>query len=531
MNILWKRLAIVASLLMITNQGWSEEYEFETSGKVFAIGDINGGFEELVAVLNEVELIDASQNWGGGDSHLVSLGNLRGKAGNGNKVIALFMKLEQQAVEAGGRLHVLLGDADLETLIENTNLDSESRDWLHQLPIVIEINETIYVHGGIADGFVNESLESINKMAAQALSAARFSAVREPNDGSDGQQSVLSVKGPARYRGTAMCHPYAESFNTERFLKKTGARQFVIGHVPTDGLVKSRMNGSVILLDTGMSEGGQAAVLVQVGSEDPYVHYLGSKQKAFIVPEERQLSHWLSGMEDDEIENLLRKSPVVKVKEIGTGITNPWRVMQLHDGLEKSAVFKYVDTNPGIESKKYYNKKRNDISDRFGFEVAAYKLDRMLDLQLVPVAVVSNVKGKEGVLQAWITNAINERDRIEDNIPFDGPCDQQEQYRLRIVFDILIHNDDRNLTNILWTKENFMMMFIDHTRAFRSMKKRPHQYRKVNIRVSDLLKERLESLDTDSLMVELSDYLHPGQIESLLARRDLILKEMKSTGS
>jgi hypothetical protein len=328
-----------------------------------------------------------------------------------------------------------------------------------------------------------------------------------------------------------MCHPYAESFNTERFLKKVGARQLVIGHVSTGGLVKSRMNGSVILLDTGMSEGGQAGILIDGENEDPYVHYLGSRHKAIIEPEERQLSRWLSGMEDHEIEAFLRKSPAVEVKEIGTGITNPWRVEQLHDGLKNSAVFKYVDTNPGIESKKYYNSQRSNESDRYVYEVAAYKLDRMLDLQLVPAAVVSTVKGKEGVLQDWITNAINERDRLEDEVPFDGPCDQQEQYRLRIVFDILIYNEDRNLTNILWTKDNLMMMFIDHTRAFRSTKKRPQQYRKVNIRVSDLLKEKLESLNMGSLMAELGDYLHSRQIESLLARRDLILKEMKSTGS
>jgi hypothetical protein len=104
--------------------------------------------------------------------------------------------------------------------------------------------------------------------------------------------------------------------------------------------------------------------------------------------------------------------------------------------------------------------------------VAAYKLDRMLNLQLAPTAVVATVDGKEGVLQDWVNHAINERDRLENDIAFDGPCARLEQYRLRIVFDILIYNDDRNLTNIMWTKNDFMMMFIDHTRAFRSSTKR-----------------------------------------------------------
>ena len=47
---------------------------------------------------------------------------------------------------------------------------------------------------------------------------------------------------------------------------------------------------------------------------------------------------------------------------------------------------------------------------------------------------------------------------------------------MRFVFDILIYNDDRNLTNILWTKQDFMMKFIDHSLAFRTTEKRPKQY-------------------------------------------------------
>ena len=135
----------------------------------------------------------------------------------------------------------------------------------------------------------------------------------------------------------------------------------------------------------------------------------------------------------------------------------------------------------------------------------------------------------EGALSDWVENAINERDRLEQEIPFSGFCKKSEQYRLRFVFDILIHNDDRNLTNVLWTKNGFMMMFIDHSLAFRSTEKRPKQYRKVNLEVSDLLRTRLESLNRESLTRELSAYLHPRQIEAILARRDLILKQAEGT--
>jgi hypothetical protein len=73
------------------------------------------------------------------------------------------------------------------------------------------------------------------------------------------------------------------------------------------------------------------------------------------------------------------------------------------------------------------------------------------------------------------------------------------------------------------------MKFIDHTLAFRTTEKRPNQYRKVDLEVSDLLRKRLQSLNRTDLDRELSPYLHPRQIEAILARRDLILKEAVGT--
>jgi len=74
-----------------------------------------------------------------------------------------------------------------------------------------------------------------------------------------------------------------------------------------------------------------------------------------------------------------------------------------------------------------------------------------------------------------------------------------------------------------------MMKFIDHSLAFRVTEKRPKQYKKVTLQVSDLLEARLKSLTMENLTTELSPYLHPRQIEGILARRDLILREAKGT--
>jgi hypothetical protein len=247
-------------------------------------------------------------------------------------------------------------------------------------------------------------------------------------------------------------------------------------------------------------------------------------------PESTSLSQKLSGMSDPELEDFMRTAAVINIEDIGTGITKPKRVTQERDGISNDAVFKYEDTHPGMESRDQYVDRRNNDSDRYQYDVAAYKLDRMLDWQMVPTAVISEVDGTEGALSDWVEKSINERDRLEMNLPFEGSCKQWEQYRLRFVFDILIYNEDRNLTNVLWTKDDFKMKFIDHSLAFRTTEKRPKQYKKVDLEISDLLRERLLRLNEADLKAELLPFLHPRQIEAILARRDLILKEGKGTG-
>ena len=49
--------------------------------------------------------------------------------------------------------------------------------------------------------------------------------------------------------------------------------------------------------------------------------------------------------------------------------------------------------------------------------MAAYKLDRMLDWQMVPTAVITEVEGDEGALSDWVENSINERDRLDRKYP------------------------------------------------------------------------------------------------------------------
>jgi calcineurin-like phosphoesterase family protein len=605
-------------------------FDISTQNRVVAFGDVHGAYTDWTSMLQEVGVIDQQLNWSGGSTHLVSLGDLIDRGPGSRAVVELLMKLEQQARQAGGAVHLVLGNHEVmvmsgdlryvsiaefaafasdETAAERDALYAQYRrynpggdeaavragfdenhppgfiglrkafapdghlgSWLQQQPLVLKVNDKVYMHGGIADSVSQDSLEELNKKVSGELKeflgamdtlrkagvmpwyvnyfdrlaflnarveeytaanpkqrAQWFDAVQKVFEAQ--QYFVFSDNSPNWYRGTALCHPYAESFNTERFLKKVGASQLVMGHTPTSGDVVERMDGLAIRLDTGMLKSvykGRASALISEGGQD-YVHYLGEPAKSQPTPEERSLSRSLSGMSDSELEDFMRSADISNVVDIGTGITKPKRVTQQQNGVVNDAAFKYEDTHPGIESRTRWVSRSGNDSDRYGYDVAAYKLDRMLGLEMVPTAVIATVEGREGALSDWVENAINERDRLEQEMPFSGYCAQYEQYRLRFVFDILIHNVDRNLTNILWAKDDFMMRFIDHSLAFRSTERRPKQYKKVPLQVSDLLRSRLVSLNEAQLGRELSPYLHPKQIEAIVARRDLILKEAVGT--
>lgn len=451
-------------------------------------------------------------------------------------------------------------------------LDGVLGSWLLAQPFVIRVNDKVYMHGGIASDFSEKSIAQLNgqvqdelKTYLESIAVLQKAGVMPIHVGYfdrlgflnsriedfvklnpkaqpewydkmlkvfEAQKYLLfSTDSPNWYRGTAECHPYTESFNTERFLKRAGAKQLVMGHTPTKGQVGARMDGLAIRLDTGMLKSvyrGQASALVSQDGPD-YIHYLGSSERAQPVNNHQSLSQKLSGMSDEQLEDFMRTADIVSVESLDTGITNPKRVGQEKNAVTNDAIFKYADSDPGIESRARYLSRRYNDSDRYVYDVAAYKLDRMLGWEMVPTAVIAEVEGDEGALSDWVENSINERDRLAENVPFEGYCKQQEQYRLRFIFDILIHNDDRNLTNIIWTKDDFRMKFIDHSLAFRSTQKRPKQYRKVTLEVSDLLEARLKSLNIENLTRELSPYLHSTQIEGILARRDLILKEANHT--
>jgi hypothetical protein len=123
------------------------------------------------------------------------------------------------------------------------NPKGEYYEWALQDPVAIQINDLVFLHGGISSAYCQNTLASLTEKARAALQQS------DP-----ATPSVLTDEnGPLWYRGLAGVEPVAAPETVQAILKQQGARHIVIAHTPTQGAIWPRYSGQVIQVDTGMS--------------------------------------------------------------------------------------------------------------------------------------------------------------------------------------------------------------------------------------------------------------------------------------
>lgn len=78
--------------------------------KIVAVGDIHGDYKNFVTILKRVNLVDEDLHWIGGKAHLVQTGDVLDRGPDARMVFDMIMRLEKEAEEAGGRVHMLIGN-------------------------------------------------------------------------------------------------------------------------------------------------------------------------------------------------------------------------------------------------------------------------------------------------------------------------------------------------------------------------------------------------------------------------------------
>ncbi len=611
-------------LVLAAGQAFAEDFaktRYSGVSRVVVFADVHGAYEDLTGILRQAGIIDAQGDWSGGDSYLVSLGDILDRGPRSREVLDLLMSLQAGAGETGGKVLLALGNHEIMNLTGDWRYVSEQEiaefaneetveqreaayadyrrrpgqapssdqqteaefdkqypagyfarleafspqgrygSWLLGQAVVHVVNDTLFVHGGLAPVIGEMPLAELNKtmmaeirqyaeawhalnraghvtpkqevadvvVIATALAAdadideeARLAAsnLLAANDG-----IALNANGPLWYRGSALCYPLSESSVTRRALHNQQVRRAVIGHTLTDSrTVESRDSGRIVLLDTGMLNsyyGGRAAALI-IDGHGLQVRYLNQESLESPRVQTRKVGARPGNMSDDELAEFLRTASVIGSEEIPVGVTRPTRLTLEKNGVQLNAIFKTESTE--IRRGRGPNKNRMlNSSDRWQYEVAAYRLDRLLGLDMVPVAVERSIDGTNGALIFWMDGLISLLKKNREKIISDGWCPLQPQHNLMYVWDTLIYNDDRTLQNVTYTQYDWMLKLIDQSRSFRTYRNKPPYVRERELKMTQEMADRLAALNSDQLSAELGAYINRDQIRALLKRRDSLI--------
>lgn len=124
------------------------------------------------------------------------------------------------------------------------SFNGEYGKWVEGNQVAVQINDTIFLHGGISAEYCKLSLRSLTEeviAAMQNYDPAVTSIVNDP-------------LGPLWYRGLAL-EEETDLFSQtlDNILKRYGASRIVIGHTPTGGVVWPRFDQRVVANDTGIA--------------------------------------------------------------------------------------------------------------------------------------------------------------------------------------------------------------------------------------------------------------------------------------
>jgi hypothetical protein len=436
--------------------------------------------------------------------------------------------------------------------------------WLLDQPATVKVNGILFMHGGMTAEVAGLGLDRINSRVKDAIrtamraeetladvmgSTARFAdfvgaaqQISRPRAGQNVNPELTSAArnfldslsdiafapdGPLWYRGLSLMNERIERYNVTEALGRLSARAMMVGHTITKtSRISTRFGGRVYRGDVGMGAGrpGQALVF-----ENGLARVFDASSGTYSTPvkESSTGDGWAGSYEDlpdNEIEDLLRDSSVAARQKISRpGVTAElWELEK--KPLKLRAVFKDVDKN----------------GERYQHEIAAYRLDRRLGLDFVPVAIERKVDRRTGALRALSEQAIDvvsmrtelnlegaQLDAVVRSVAekYGTTRHALEDQVLRArVFDGLIGVLDRQDADALFVPEAGRMALVNHARAFGPTREiRPITLQTCRPLPADLL-EGLVALNREGLMSDLGPLLSREQIDALLARRDRLLE-------
>ena len=230
--------------------------------------------------------------------------------------------------------------------------------------------------------------------------------------------------------------------------------------------------------------------------------------------------------EREKWEEFLKTAEIVAQEqpfEKREAVTDPWVLTLEKDGITRDAIWKDVAG------------RQKGFFESWKWEIAAYRLDKHLGLNMVPPTVERRFKGNRGSCQLWITSMMSLKKKFDEKIktPSYKVFYWNRAFYMQRALDNLIANDDRHQNQYLIT-EDWRMILIDHSRSFRTSKKFTKKliYDEKNKEgptfimkeLPRALYEKIKSLNAEVIKNAVGEYLTDKEIEAMLVRKDLIVK-------
>ncbi len=580
------------------------DWHWNTEARIIAISDIHGAFDEFLSLLKGLHLVDDAGHWTGGADHLVIVGDVVDRGAASREVLALIMQLETEAEQAGGMVHMMLGNHEVMNLVGDLryvttdefahytdvedpeyrnqrlqNFISRNQDgqvdnaallqrfnrryppgffghrrmfsqdgafgkWLLTRPVIITINDTAFVHAGLSQSVAGLSMSKINELHQQVLgdylsimayfvgngvldSATNFfdqpGIIRQSlgtmsvEDQGKARRllkaynsNIFDASSPTWYRGNVGCSVAIEQYRLGVLLEQFGARRLVIGHTPTSSrTIESRFDGKLIRIDAGMLNsyyrGQPAAAIITAGEITAY--YPSRSTNNSITIQARHVGSRPGKLTDTELESVLLRAP------INNSLSRQDQATQL--GIE----FK------GHPIKALFSTARSKSRDAVLLpEVAAYRLDRYLGLEMTPVTVLRTVADSKGSITLDLDNLIDENQRVNQKLGGSAWCSLKDQFNMMYVFDILLHNRGRGKNDMHYTPGDMHLILTGNNNTLGTQRGSPKYLKSVAVSLPGYLKSKLQDMNAQMLEQLLGDVLDAKRRKAILARRDLLLK-------
>ena len=228
--------------------------------------------------------------------------------------------------------------------------------------------------------------------------------------------------------------------------------------------------------------------------------------------------------EREKWEEFLKTAKIVgqKQQKSREAVTEPWELTLEKDGVTRKALWKNAEG------------RMRGFLENWKCEIAAYRLDKYLGLNMVPPTVEKEFRGKRGSCQLWVDYWIKARHKNEQNIKV--PSYKVFYYNratyLRWAWDNLIANEDRHAGNNFITVD-WRIILPDHSRSFRTSKKftknliyteKHKEGPRIMRELPRTFVEKLKSLNFELIRDIVGEYLTDEEINAILLRRDLILE-------